>query len=37
MSIVKFQRGVTPNMFTRVMVLVVCMLSDDVSNFYEVS
>ena len=37
MTIVKFQRGITPNMWTRVMVLMVCMSSDDVLYFYEVS
>ena len=37
MTIVKFQRGITPKMWTRVMVLVVCMLFDDALYFYEVS
>ena len=39
MSIVKFQRGIAPKQ-TRVMVLVVCMSSDDADDalyFYEVS
>ena len=37
MTIVKFQRGLTPKKKTRVMVLVVCMSPDDALYFYEVS
>ena len=37
MTIVKFQSGITPEMKTNVMVLVVCTSSDDALYFYEVS
>ena len=37
MTIVKFQRGITPKIETRVIILVVCMSSDDALYFYEVS
>ena len=37
MTIVKFQRGITIKLYTRVMVLVLCMSSDDALCFYKVS
>ena len=37
MTIVKFQRGITTKLLTRVMVLKLCTLSDDAVCFYEVS
>ena len=37
MTTAEFQTRITPNMKTRVMVLVVCTSSDDALYFYEVS
>ena len=37
MTIVKFQRGITTKLYTKVMVLVLCTSSDDALCFYEVS
>ena len=37
MTIVKFQRGITTKLYTRVTVLVLCRASDDALCFYEVS
>ena len=37
MTIVKFQGGISTKLFTRVTVLVLCLLSDDALFFYEVS
>ena len=37
MITVKFQRGITTKLYTRVTVLELCTLADDVLCFYEVS
>ena len=37
MTIVMFQRGITTKLYSRVMVLLLRMSSDDALCFYEVS